>query len=37
MSRSAYAGPRSLRMLLDAVVTIASDLGLATVLRRIVE
>ena len=37
MSQPAYAGPRSLRQLLDAVLTIGSDLDLETVLRRIVE
>ncbi|HVE26154.1 MAG TPA: GAF domain-containing sensor histidine kinase [Sporichthya sp.] len=37
MSESEFAGPRSLRMLLDAVLTVGSDLDLPTVLRRIVE
>ena len=32
-----YAGPRSLRQLLDAVVTVGSDLDLPAMLRRIVE
>jgi signal transduction histidine kinase len=32
-----YAGPRSLRQLLDAVLTIGSDLDLPAMLRRIVE
>lgn len=32
-----YAGPRQLRRLLDAVVSVASDLDLTTVLQRIVE
>lgn len=34
---SAVAGPRSLRQLLDAVVTVGSDLDLPAMLRRIVE
>ncbi|HLY84239.1 MAG TPA: GAF domain-containing protein, partial [Acidimicrobiales bacterium] len=34
---SEHAGPRSLRRLLDAVLTIGSELDLASVLRRIVE
>ena len=33
---SASVGPQSLRQLLDAVVTIGSDLDLPTMLRRIV-
>ena len=37
MSQPAYAGPRSLRQLLDAVLTVGSDLDLETVLRHIVE
>lgn len=37
MSQPSYAGPRSLRQLLDAVITIGSDLDLETVLRHIVE
>ncbi|HWC09666.1 MAG TPA: GAF domain-containing protein, partial [Acidimicrobiales bacterium] len=37
MSQPSYAGPRSLRQLLDAVLTVGSDLDLETVLRRIVE
>jgi signal transduction histidine kinase len=32
-----YAGPRSLRRLLDAVITVGSDLDLPAMLRRIVE
>jgi nitrate/nitrite-specific signal transduction histidine kinase len=32
-----YAGPRSLRQLLDAVMTVGADLDLGTVLRHIVE
>jgi two-component system, NarL family, sensor histidine kinase DevS len=37
VSQPAYAGPRSLRQLLDAVLTVGSDLDLETVLRHIVE
>ena len=37
MAQPSYAGPRSLRQLLDAVVTVGSDLDLETVLRRIVD
>ena len=37
MSQPAYAGPRSLRQLLDAVITVGSDLDLESVLRHIVE
>ncbi|MGH9279776.1 MAG: GAF domain-containing protein [Acidimicrobiales bacterium] len=37
MSQPAYAGPRSLRQLLDAVVTVGSDLKLESVLRHIIE
>ena len=36
MSQPSYAGPRSLRMLLDAVMTVGSDLDLESVLRHIV-
>ena len=36
MSQSGYAGPRSLRQLLDAVLTIGSDLDLETVLHQII-
>lgn len=36
VSESGYAGPRSLRQLLDAVITIGSDLDLESVLRHIV-
>ncbi|HYA67858.1 MAG TPA: hypothetical protein VED63_03905, partial [Acidimicrobiales bacterium] len=32
-----HAGPRQLRRLLDAVMSVASDLDLATVLQRIIE
>ncbi|MGH8978028.1 MAG: ATPase, partial [Acidimicrobiia bacterium] len=32
-----HAGPRSLRQLLDAVLTVGSDLDLDAILRRIVE
>ena len=35
-SVAGYAGPQQLRRLLDAVMAVASDLGLATVLERIV-
>jgi signal transduction histidine kinase len=34
---SSFAGPRSLRQLLDAVLTVGTDLDLAAMLRRIVE
>jgi len=34
---SSFAGPRSLRQLLDAVLTIGSDLDLAAMLQRIIE
>ncbi len=37
MTQPSYAGPRSLRQLLDAVITVGSDLDLETVLRHIVE
>ena len=37
MSQPTYAGPRSLRQLLDAVITVGSDLDLRAVLRHIVE
>ncbi|HUR22955.1 MAG TPA: GAF domain-containing protein [Acidimicrobiales bacterium] len=37
MSPPSNAGPRSLRQLLDAVMTVGSDLDLASVLRHIVE
>ena len=37
MTQPSYAGPRSLRQLLDAVTTIGSDLDLEAVLRHIVE
>ncbi|HVL27335.1 MAG TPA: GAF domain-containing sensor histidine kinase [Acidimicrobiales bacterium] len=37
MSAASNAGPRSLRQLLDAVITVGSDLDLETVLRHIVE
>ncbi|MDQ3643383.1 MAG: GAF domain-containing sensor histidine kinase [Actinomycetota bacterium] len=37
MSQPAYAGPRSLRQLLDAVITVGSNLDLESVLRHIVE
>ena len=37
MTQPTYAGPRSLRQLLDAVITVGSDLDLETVLRHIVE
>lgn len=37
MAVPSYAGPRSLRQLLDAVITIGSDLDLEAVLRHIVE
>ena len=37
MSQPSYAGPRSLRQLLDAVMTVGSDLDLPSVLRHIVE
>ena len=36
MSQPAYAGPRSLRQLLDAVITVGSNLDLESVLRHIV-
>ena len=36
VSQPSYAGPRSLRMLLDAVLTVGSDLDLPTVLQHIV-
>jgi hypothetical protein len=34
---SEYAGPRSLRQLLDAVLTVGSDLDLPAMLQRIVD
>jgi len=37
VSQPAYAGPRSLRQLLDAVITVGSNLDLESVLRHIVE
>jgi signal transduction histidine kinase len=37
VSQPGYAGPRSLRQLLDAVMTVGSNLDLEEVLRRIVE
>jgi signal transduction histidine kinase len=37
VTTSSNAGPRSLRQLLDAVITVGSDLDLETVLRHIVE
>ena len=37
MTEPSYAGPRSLRQLLDAVMTVGADLDLETVLRHIVE
>ena len=37
MAPPSYAGPRSLRQLLDAVITVGSDLDLKTVLRHIVD
>jgi len=37
VTQPSYAGPRSLRQLLDAVVTVGSDLDLETVLRHIVQ
>ena len=37
MSQPGYAGPRSLRQLLDAVITVGSNLDLESVLRHIIE
>ena len=37
MTQPSYAGPRSLRQLLDAVITVGSDLDIEAVLRHIVE
>ena len=37
MTQPSYAGPRRLRQLLDAVITVGSDLDHETVLRQIVE
>jgi len=37
VSQPAYAGPRSLRQLLDAVITVGSNLDIEAVLRHIVE
>lgn len=37
MSQPGFAGPRSLRQLLDAVITVGSNLDLGSVLRHIVE
>ncbi|MGI8807657.1 MAG: GAF domain-containing protein [Acidimicrobiales bacterium] len=37
MSQPAFAGPRSLRQLLDAVITVGSNLDIESVLRHIVE
>jgi signal transduction histidine kinase len=37
VTQPSYAGPRSLRQLLDAVITVGSDLDLETMLRHIIE